>query len=122
MSKKLEGGIWVVVCDWVDKDTDTCCDLGHDGEPAMYVDPDNGQNAEMHFQCGRHHNIIKQSEKEEYQLPEGHRLSESTLVPQGTHTAEEIGVTLNNFKPEVGGQTWDGTKIDIKEHPDGRRD
>lgn len=103
MSKKLEGGVWVVICDFVDED-DNPCDLGHEGDPAMFVDPDGGKNPEMHFQCGRHHGIIKQSEKEEYQLPEG----VGTHEPEGQHTAEKIGVTLDGFEPKVGGKVWDG--------------
>ena len=107
MSKKRDGGVWVVICDFVD-DNGKACDLGYDGEPAMFVDPDGGKNPEMHFQCGRHHGIVKQSEKPEYQLPEGHKLSENTLQPQGLHTADKIGVTLEGFEPDAGGRVWDG--------------
>ncbi len=104
MSKKREAGVWVVVCDFVDDETDKPCDLGYEGDPAMFVDPDGGRNPEMHFQCGKHHGITKQAEKEEFQLPEGVTPTE----PVGQHTAEDIGVTLDGFKPEVGGKVWDG--------------
>ena len=108
MSKKLDGGVWVVVCDFIDDNTDACCTLGYEGDPAMFVDPDGGRNPDMHFQCGKHHGIVKQSEKEEYQLPSGMETNE----PEGQHTAEEIGVTLDGFKPDAGGRVWDG-----KENP-----
>jgi hypothetical protein len=104
MSKKREGGVWIVSCDFVDDESGKPCDLGHEGDPAMFVDPDGGTNPEMHFQCGKHHGIVKQSEKKEYQLPEG----VEPIEPQGQHTAEDIGVTLEGFKPEVGGKVWDG--------------
>lgn len=103
MSKKREAGVWVVVCDFVDDDGKPC-DLGYDGEPAMFVDPDGGKTPEMHFQCGKHHGIVKQSDKPEYQLPEGVTPTE----PKGRHTAEDIGVTLDGFKPDAGGRVWDG--------------
>lgn len=103
MSKKREGGVWVIVCDFVDEDGKEC-DLGYEGDPAMFVDPDGGRNPEMHFQCGRHHGIIPQAEKEEFQLPEGVTVTE----PTGNQTAEKIGVTLDGFKPDAGGRVWDG--------------
>jgi hypothetical protein len=112
MSKRLEQGVWIVVCDWKDPATEETCNLGYDGNPAMFVDPDGGVNPETHFQCGKHHNIVKQSEKEEYQLPADHKLSESTIQPVGIHTAENIGVSLEGFSPDAGGRVWDGGKID----------
>jgi len=79
MAKQLIDGVWVIVCDWKDPDSEQVCDLGVDGEPAMFVDPDAGKNEVNHFQCGRHHGIIPQAEKEEFQLPEGHKLNESVM-------------------------------------------
>lgn len=79
MSKRLEDGVWVVVCDWKDPQTGKGCNLGLDGLPAMYVDPDGGRNPELHFQCGRHHGIVKQEEKPEFQLPEGHKLNQEVV-------------------------------------------
>jgi hypothetical protein len=116
MSKKLESGIWVIICDWLDEDTGEICNLGYDGAPAKFVDPDAGADSGSHFQCGKHHNIVKQSEKKEYQLPEGHKLNESTIKPRGINTAENIGVELDGFKPDAGGKVWEGGKVDIKKH------
>lgn len=79
MSKRLEDGIWVVVCDWEDPETGKPCDLGFEGAAAMFVDPDGGRNPELHFQCGRHHGIVKQEEKPEFQLPEGHKLNQEVV-------------------------------------------
>lgn len=110
MSKKRESGVWVIICDYVDENG-SACDLGYDGEPAMFVDPDGGKNPEMHFQCGKHHGIIKQIDNPDYQLPEGVEIHE----PKGLHTADKIGVTLNGFKPDAGGKVWDG-----KEKPNDR--
>jgi hypothetical protein len=91
MSKKLIDGIWVVECDWVDA-TGKPCSLGLEGAPAMFVDPNRGKNATDHFQCGRHHGIIPQSERPEFQLPDGHRLNESVLRAGETRTSvEEVG-------------------------------
>jgi hypothetical protein len=104
MSKKREAGVWVVVCDFVDDETSKPCDLGYDGDPAMFVDPDGGRNPEMQFQCGKHHGIVKQVDNPEYQLPEGVEAHE----PEGTHTADKIGVTLDGFKPDAAGHVWDG--------------
>ncbi len=104
MSKNRATGVWVIVCDFVDDETGKPCDLGYDSDPAMFVDPDGGNNPKMHFQCGKHHGIIKQSEKEEYQLPEDVTPTE----PKGQNTAEDIGVTLDGFKPDAGGRVWDG--------------
>lgn len=120
MSKKLEQGVWIVMCDWKDPETDKSCDLGHDSEPSMFIDPDGGRNPEMHFQCGSHHDIIKQSDKEEYQLPEGHKLGESTITPQGSHRAKDVGVTLEGFGPDVSGRVWEGEAVDLKENSNDR--
>ncbi len=117
MSKKREAGVWVIVCDFADNETGKPCDLGYDGAPAMFVDPDGGKTPEMHFQCGKHHGVVKQSEKKEYQLPEG----VTPVEPKYQHTAEDIGVTLDTFKPDPCGQVWDGSKVDVKENPNGRR-
>jgi len=69
MSKKLIDGVWIIQCDWKG------CDLGREGEPAQFVDPDGGRDPKKHFQCGRHHGIIPQAEKPEFQLPEDHKLN-----------------------------------------------
>ena len=69
MSKKLIDGVWIVECDWED------CTLGMDGEPAQFVDPDGGKDPNKHFQCGRHHGIVPQAEKPEFQLTEDHKLN-----------------------------------------------
>lgn len=79
MSKRLEDGVWVVACDWKDPETGEACDLGFEGAPAMFIDPDGGRNPELHFQCGRHHGIVKQEEKPEFQLPEGHKLNQEVV-------------------------------------------
>ncbi len=73
MSKKFMDGVWIVQCDWEG------CDLGREGEPAQFVDPDGGRNPESHFQCGRHHGIIPQEEKPEFQLPEDHKLNKEVF-------------------------------------------
>ena len=115
MSKKLDAGVWVVVCDWVDPETDAPCNLGHEEMPAMFIDPDRGLKPDTHFQCGSHHGIVKQSSKEEYQLPEDHKLDESSIKPQGNHRAEDIGVSLEGFVPDLGGHVWDGkSKVGVK--------
>lgn len=79
MSKRLEQGVWVVVCDWEDPESGDKCNLGVDGLPAMFVDPDGGRNPDFHFQCGRHHGVVKQEEKPEFQLPEGHKLNQEVV-------------------------------------------
>lgn len=113
MSKKIQDGVWVVVCDWQDPQSQEGCTLGYGGEPAMFVDPEGGRNPEFHFQCGQHHGIIKQEDKEEFQLPPEHKLDENTLKPQGNHTAEKVGVVLEGFKPDPNGRVWNGSKVDI---------
>ncbi len=79
MSKQQVDGVWVVVCDWVDPNTNKPCDLGHENEPRMAVDPDGGRNPGTHFQCGAHHGIVKQEFKPEFQLSEDHKLNEEVL-------------------------------------------
>lgn len=79
MSKQRVDGVWVVVCDWVDPETNEPCNLGHEGEPRMAVDPDGGRNPDTHFQCGAHHGIVKQEHKPEFQIPEDHKLNEEVL-------------------------------------------
>ena len=80
MSKRLQDGVWVIVCDWQDVDG-ALCSLGADGQPAMFFDPTGGRQAGTHFQCGRHHGIVPQKEKPEFQLPDDHRLNEEVLNP-----------------------------------------
>ena len=82
MSRQLMSGVWVIVCDWVDPNTNEKCKLGREGEPAMFVDPQGNKGGnDKHFQCGRHHGIIPQKEKPEFQLPEGHKLNQEVLKP-----------------------------------------
>lgn len=88
MSKKLVQGVWVIVCDWKNPDTSEGCTLGLDDQPAMFVDPDGGRNPELHFQCGKHHGIIKQEEKPEFQLPEGHKLNQEVV----SRNAEDVEI------------------------------
>ena len=107
MSKKLVDGIWVVVCDWADKEGNIC-DLGAFKEPKMFVDPDGGRDPETHFQCGVHHEVIKQEDDPNFQLPEGHKLQDSTFVKDGTHTDTDVSVKLDGFKPDLEGEVWDG--------------
>jgi hypothetical protein len=81
MSRKLVSGVWVVVCDWVDPATQERCKLGVEGDPAMFVDPMGRKGENKHFQCGRHHGIIPQKEKPEFQLPKDHKLNQEVLKP-----------------------------------------
>ncbi len=68
MSKHLStDGIWVTTCDWVDPETGDPCNLGIDGEPQQFVDPENGRDPSSHYQCGRHHGLIPQAERPEFQ-------------------------------------------------------
>lgn len=114
MSKELQDGVWVIVCDWKHPDTGGKCNLGVEEQPAMFIDPDGGRNPDYHFQCGRHHGIIKQEEKAEFKLPDGHKLDETTIQPQGKYTADKIGVTLEGFKPDAAGRVWDGGKVSVQ--------
>jgi len=82
MSRQQLDGVWVVVCDWVDSETGKPCNLGHEGGPRIAVDPDGGKSPDTHFQCGAHHGIVKQEFKEEFQLPEDHKLTEE-VIKQG---------------------------------------
>lgn len=88
MARQLVSGIWVIVCDWIDPVTNQLCALGVDGNPAMFVDPSGGKNPDTHFQCGRHHGIIPQAEKPEFQLPEDHKLNTDVL----SSDAQEVRV------------------------------
>lgn len=72
-------GCWVLKCDWVDPETGEACKLGTDGVPATFIDPHAGRNPDNHFQCGRHHGIIPQAERPEFQLPKGHKLNTDEL-------------------------------------------
>lgn len=103
MSKKLVDGVWVVVCDWVDEEGKSCT-LGAYGEPRMFVDPDGGRDPETHFQCGSHHGVTKQADDPDFQLPEDHKLNESTI---GEPTSD-VSVKLDGFKPDLEGEVWDG--------------
>jgi len=93
MNLQQMDGVWVMVCDWVDPKTGKPCDLGHEGEPRIAVDPEGGRNPDAHFQCGAHHGVVKQEYKPEFQMPEDHKLNEEVLK-QGqkgdTITVEEV--------------------------------
>jgi hypothetical protein len=45
----------------------------------MFIDPHADRKPDVHFQCGRHHGIIPQAEKPEFQLPKGHKLNVDEL-------------------------------------------
>ena len=85
MSKKQIDGIWVIVCDWVDPGTEERCNLGAEGEPRMFVDPDRGEDPDKHFQCGIHHGILKQEDRPEFQVPEEEEseFEMDYIVPEG---------------------------------------
>ncbi len=102
MSKKLEDGVWVIVCDWVDENG-KACDLGAFAEPKMFVDPDGGRTPETHFQCGAHHGIIKQEDDPNFELPEDHKLQESAFVKGGIGFVKDVAVKLEGFKPDLEG-------------------
>lgn len=89
MARELMSGVWVIVCDWVDPSTKKSCNLGVEGERAMFVDPTAGKDPNTHFQCGRHHGVVPQSEKPEFQLPKGHKLNEEVLRAGETKTSVE---------------------------------
>jgi hypothetical protein len=79
MSKRLTvEGIWVTTCDWVNPETGKPCDLGIDGEPQEFVDPESGRDPKSHYQCGRHHGLIPQAERPEFQTDT--ELGEDILV------------------------------------------
>lgn len=98
MSRTLINGVWVLVCDWKNEATGEICTLGigndgkPDGSPRMTIDPDAGTKSEKHFQCGRHHGVIPQKERPEFQLPKDHKLNEEVFRPgtemEGTSTEE----------------------------------
>jgi len=96
MSTKRVNGVWVIVCDWVDPNTGESCNLGYEGEPRMAVDPDGGKSPSSHYQCGAHHGIVKQAEKPEFQLPEGHKLNEEVLK----RGIEGEGVTVEEVEDD----------------------
>ena len=87
MSKKLTDGVWVITCDWKDPSTGEQCNLGRDNEIAQFIDPDGGRNPNKHFQCGRHHGVIPQAEKPEFQLPEDHKLN-TEVIKRGAKRIE----------------------------------
>lgn len=89
MSKQVIDGISVIVCDWKDPETGQPCDLGTDNQPAMFVDPEPHHKVERHFQCGRHHGVIPQKERPEFQLPENHKLNEQVLDRDAQNVSEE---------------------------------
>ncbi len=109
MSKQIIDGIPVIVCDWVDEKGQPC-DLGVAGDPKMFVDPDRGRVLEKHYQCGIHHGVIKQEDKPEFQLPENHKLSDTTLVQDGADPDQDTKIVLDGFEPDVEGKVWDGKK------------
>ena len=94
MSKKMMDGVWILVCDWKDPETGDPCKLGDEEEPAMFVDPDQGRDPGLDFQCGRHHGVVPQAERPEFQLPDDPALNE-TVMRGGdgsvTRITEEIG-------------------------------
>ena len=110
MSKKLTDGTWIVTCDWIDENG-TPCKLGAFGEPKQFVDPDGGRDPNTHFQCGVHHGVKKQIDDPDFQLPEDHKLQDSTFVKEGVSPNEDGSVRLDGFKPSLEGGVWDGTKV-----------
>jgi hypothetical protein len=119
MSKSRIDGIWVIVCDWKDPETERTCDLGIHGEPKMFVDPEQGKGPDSHFQCGSHHGIVKQEDRPEFQVPEDRKLAEdteSTIITDDTTDPNEKKrkVELEGFKPDAGGRVWDGRKFDVR--------
>ena len=119
MSKQKVDGVWVIVCDWVDPETKKPCNLGLYNEPKMFVDPDGGRTPETHYQCGIHHGVVKQEDRPEFQVPEGHKQAgegaESTVVTDETVDPDEKRrkVELDGFKPDAAGRVWDGKKLDV---------
>ncbi len=111
MSKQLVDGIWVVVCDWVDENGNSC-NLGAFKKPKMFVDPNGGRDPETHFQCGVHHGVVKQIDDSNFQLPEDHKLQESTFVNENVPLDTDVSVKLEGFKPDLEGDVWDGSKPD----------
>jgi len=111
MSREIVDGVWVIKCDFKDE-FETGCSFGVHGEPAMFIDPTGGRNPDEHFQCGRHHGIVKQEENPEFQLPEDHKLNnrETTLVKDENYRFTKK-VELEGFKPDAGGRVWDGKNV-----------
>jgi len=96
MSRQLMDGVWVVICDWTDPETGKSCDLGVDGQPTMFVDPKGNNGGNEHYQCGRHHGIIPQKEKPEFQLPKGHKLNEEIMRPGKAMSGKKIEEELDD--------------------------
>lgn len=107
MSRVLVDGVWVIQCDFVDENGNPCS-FGVDGQPAMFVDPTGGQDPNTHFQCGAHHGVVKQSDKPEFQVPEDHKLAETSLV-NPNHKSAAKKVELEGFRPDPAGRVWDGS-------------
>jgi len=110
MSREIVDGVWVIKCDFVGQDGNTCS-LGVDGDPAMFVDPTGGKDPNEHFQCGSHHGIIKQSDNPDFQLPDDHKLKEPDIVVMDENYVTPDKVELDGFKPNAGGRVWDGGNV-----------
>ncbi len=117
MSKTIVDGVWIIVCDWVDPETDSPCDAGLYGEPKMFVDPDGGKDPSTQYQCGSHHGVVKQEDDPKFQLPGDHKLveeeKESTVVldPALNLDGESQKIELEGFKPDAEGRVWEGGKV-----------
>ena len=61
------------------------------------MDPDPRLGTDTYYQCGEHHGVMKQEDKPEYQLPEGHELKESTLLKDITIDPDKDVVASGNF-------------------------
>lgn len=91
MVSKLKDGYWVLECDWQDPVTKDRCTYGRDddgnpnGLPRIVFDPDRGRAPNKHFQCGRHHGIVPQAERPEFQVPKDPNAEEkeSVVKPNG---------------------------------------
>lgn len=111
MSREIVDGVWVIKCDFTDPEG-KLCDLGVEGEPAMFVDPTNGNDPDEHFQCGNHHGIFKQEDDPDFQLPEGHKLDDQeTVLRQERNYISPDKIKLDGFVPDVGGRVWDGEDV-----------
>ena len=111
MSRQIVDGVWVIKCDFTDE-TGNICELGVNGDPAMFVDPTGGKDPNEHFQCGSHHGVFKQEDSPDFKVPEGHKLDEkeTTLVKDANYKSPSK-VKLDGFKPDAGGRVWDGTNV-----------
>jgi len=117
MSREMIDGVWVIKCDFTDEGGGPC-DLGVNGEPAMFVDPTGGKDPDEHFQCGKHHGIVKQENNPDFQVPEDHKLTnqeteltkETTLIKEKGYIAPDK-IELEGFKPNAGGRVWDGANV-----------